>query len=162
MNRSEFPGHLLRERREARGLSRLDVFEHIRVPVQYIQALEDADFRLLPCQTYAAGFLVTYCQFLELDPEPFTDLFRAGIRNRGTAGFRGSAASRFLPARSDEGKQDRPRWMTELFTWSAICAVLLLGWLTYAVVVRPLAERTETRVEAGAHEAPPVHFEEDF
>jgi cytoskeletal protein RodZ len=159
MNQAEFPGHLLRERREALGLSRLDVFEHIRVPVQYLEALEDADFRELPCAAYAVGFLASYCQFLGLEPDPFVDHYWSRVREVGAT--RQATASRFFPARSDSG-EGRPRWMTELIAWGAICGILLLGWLTYAVVVRPLTESTETRVDAGAHEAPPVHFEEEF
>lgn len=163
MNRAVFPGHMLRERREALGLSRLDVFEHIRVPVQYIQALEEADFRTLPCQTYAVGFLVSYCEFLRLEPEPFVDQFQMRAETRSGAEFRNAGANRFFPARSDESRAGRPRWVTEAITWGAICAVLLLGWLTYATIVHPLAENNPAaRVNAGAHEAPPVHFEEDF
>ena len=77
MSHGEFPGDILRARREARGLTLTDVHRDIHVPVAYIRALEAGDLDALPETTYAMGFLNTYCHFLELDPEPLADGFRA-------------------------------------------------------------------------------------
>lgn len=38
--------------------------------------------------------------------------------------------------------------MQDIMTWAVIMAVVLLGWVTYAVVFRPQADVTEGRVSA--------------
>ena len=48
MTRSGFPGRLLRERRELRGVSLKDAHKHTRVPTEYLKALEDANLQALP------------------------------------------------------------------------------------------------------------------
>lgn len=150
----KFPGRTLEARREERGLSRLDVYDRIHVPVEYIAALEEGMFAALPVAAYTRGFLRTYCQLLDLSPEPFLDRLEASTRP--------AAAGRYLKRRIDNA-EERPRWMRDLLAWGAVCAVLILGWLTYAVIVHPMAENTGARVEAGGPEAAaPAHFDEGF
>ena len=61
------------------------------------------------------------------------------------------------------GVERRPRWVGEVVAWAAICGILLLGWIAYGVVMRPLAESEDARVDAGTLEiVPPTHFEEDL
>jgi len=156
MSQDRFPGEILRERRERCGLSVFEVYEHTHVAAKHIQALEDGDLDALPGLTYALGFLNTYCQFLELDPDPLIDCFRACAQPPATTRLR------VFPDRlPDTGR--RPPWLGEVMAWAAICGILLLGWLTYAVVMRPLAESEDIRVDAGTVEiVPPTHFEEDL
>ena len=156
MSQAEFPGDTLRARREACGLTLTDVYRRIHVPVEYIRALERGDLDALPGKTYTMGFLKSYCRFLELDPEPLADHFRGCTQSLAQDRLGATARGGGLPAR-------RPLWLSEALAWGAICAILLLGWLTYSAVVRPLAENVDTRVNAGTIEAtPPTHFDEDF
>jgi cytoskeleton protein RodZ len=147
MSMIDFPGASLRARREARGLSLLDVYAHVRVPVQYIEAMEQGRIHELPVKTYVFGFIRTYCEFLGLDPEPYIDNYRTCTQTR-------HAASRFLPNTVSVQAGRRPRWMTELIAWGAICGILVLSWFTFNVVVRPLFIDSEPRVDAGTHEIP--------
>jgi len=154
MNDGKFPGNTLQARREELGLSRLDVHDRIHVPVEYIAALEEGTFAALPVAAYTRGFLRTYCQFLDLPPEPFMDRLEVSTRP--------AAAGRYLKRRVDNA-EERPRWLRDLLAWGAVCAVLVLGWLTYAVIVRPMAENTGARVEAGSPEATTtIHMEQGF
>jgi len=156
MSHGEFPGDTLRVRREARGLTLTDVYRDIHVPVAYIRALEAGDLDALPGTTYAMGFLNTYCHFLELDPEPLADGFRA-CTQPPPANPLGRPSSPGAPL------SQRPRWLHEALAWGAICAILLLAWLTYSAMMRPLAETVDTRVNAGTLEVtPPTHFDEEF
>ena len=142
MSHADFPGQRLRERREERGLSMQDVYAHVHVPIVHLQALEEGRLEDLPGLTYASGFLVSYCEFLDLDPEPFLDQFRLIAQPAVVRRFRATPRPfDYVP---------RPQWWGDLVTWGAICAVILLGWLTYSAVIRPFAEVEETRVEAGA------------
>ena len=163
---SKFPGTALREEREARGYSVHEVFEHIHVPVQHIQALEAGDVDALPGTTYALGFLSSYCQFLDLEPEPFLDRFRACRPSGASVGRTPQSripTGGWKSLREQMDARERPAWVSDLITWGAVCAVLLLGWLTYATVIQPLAENARARVEAVTTEAAPSPlFEEDF
>lgn len=153
MKQIRFPGEMLRTRREACGWSLLDVHNHIHVPVLYLHALEEGNLDALPIHTYAVGFLNSYCQFLEVDPEPFLDQFHACAHAHPT---------RFRRTRA-HAAWSRPRWLGDLIAWAAVCAILLLSWLTYTVVVRPFAPDAPARVDAGTMEAPaPAHVDDDL
>ncbi len=154
MNQLELPGMALRDRRLERGLSMMDVYEAIHVPVEYIEALEHGNFDAMPGAAYGLGFLRTYCEFLDLEPEPYTDQFRVCTRP--------AAAPRLRTAVITDSKA-RPRWLGDLVAWGTVCALLLLGWVTYSAVVRPLVESASPRVEATTERvSPPNHFEDGF
>ncbi|MDR5709038.1 MAG: DUF4115 domain-containing protein [Armatimonadota bacterium] len=63
-------GEFLRRRREALGLTLEQVYAELRIPVKYLEALEEERFDLFPASHYARGFLRSYATFLGLDPEP--------------------------------------------------------------------------------------------
>jgi len=145
---------MLRERRQALGCSLSDLYEHIHVPAQYIDALEAGRLEDLPSSTYVLGYINSYCEFLGLDPRPFVERYRACARVGEPAARRGKAPLLRLPVW-------RPAWLDGVFTWGAICAILCLVWFAFSMVVKPMAEPPETPVEAGTIELPPAtHFDE--
>ncbi len=158
MKENDFPGVVLRERREAKGFSIEGARARTHVPPHCLKAFESGIFTNMPEPAYAVGFLRSYCRFLELDPEPFVDQYLVCTRPEQQGG-----PLRFMKRTpgNDAALRPRPRWMDELITWGAVCALILLGWLTYAIVVRPVAESWQNRVDAGIEIAPPVHFQED-
>ena len=132
-----FPGQALKERREKLNLAAEEVYREIRIPPEYLRAIEEGDFIDVPAPCYALGYLRTYCEFLGFDPEPFVDAFRTCTR----------PANGFLRMpRRDQAPA--PRWWSEFLAWAAVCAVLALAWLAYAVAVNPQPEENEGRVEA--------------
>jgi hypothetical protein len=70
MSQYDFPGHRLREQREALGLSLLDAYHETHVPIEYLTHLENGRLNELPATTYTVGFLNTYCQVLQLSGNP--------------------------------------------------------------------------------------------
>lgn len=62
---------LLRQAREARGLSLGQVSAHLKLTVRQIEAIECGDLSILPGQTFARGFVRNYARFLGLDPSLF-------------------------------------------------------------------------------------------
>ncbi len=139
MNEFAFPGDELRARREAMGLSVDDVYRKLRIPSNMVESLESGEIERLPAMCYATGFLKTYCHLLELDPEHYADSLKECVRPTGR---------RLTMAKRSSAGGERPAWMQNAITWGSICAVLVLGWVTYAVVLQPKAERGEGRVEA--------------
>ncbi len=59
----------LKAKREALGLSLRDVFHQTRVSVNYLQAIENEDFNLLPEPVYAKNFIKTYARALGVDEQ---------------------------------------------------------------------------------------------
>lgn len=152
MSQYDFPGHTLREQREALGLSLLDAYHETHVPMEYLAHLENGRLNELPATTYTAGFLNTYCQVLQLSAEPFIVALRS---------CRAAAPEPVFFSRGGLSTPGaRPLWVSDAITWGAICAILLLGWISYSVVVRPFAPSSEERVNAGGIAVePPARFE---
>ncbi len=98
-------GNLLREAREARGLSLADAQEATRINSRYLQALEEGQYGSLPSQVHVRGYLRNYAKFLSLDPNPILSRFEL---NRTTYTQQAVqveeeeiSASRPLPTRED-------------------------------------------------------------
>ena len=160
MNETGFSGAILRKQREALGYSIQDVQQRIHVPMKCIRAFEAGSFENMPGRAYAVGFLRSYCRFHEMDPDLFVDEYLVCCQQQQPSG-----RFNFMKRADDGGDLVRPypTWCREAIAWGCVCAVLLLGWLTYNTIIHPLAESWKSRVEAGAVEIePPVHFFEEF
>lgn len=66
-------GSILRDAREMKGLTLAEVQEQIRINSQYLDALEEGNYHLLPTQVHLRGFLRNYARFLDLDPDPLLE-----------------------------------------------------------------------------------------
>src|SRR5262249_21568491 len=62
-------GRLLRDQREARGLTLNNVEKTLRIRVAHLQAIEDGRFDLLPGAAYVPAFLRAYAVHVGLDAE---------------------------------------------------------------------------------------------
>lgn len=62
-------GRLLRDQREARGLSLTDVEKSLRIRRSHLEAIEEGRFDKLPGAAYIPAFLRAYAAHVELDPE---------------------------------------------------------------------------------------------
>jgi cytoskeleton protein RodZ len=62
-------GRLLRDQREARGLSVVDIEKRLRIRKGYVEAIELGRFDLLPGAAYIPAFLRAYAAHVGLDPE---------------------------------------------------------------------------------------------
>lgn len=69
-------GDVLRTRREELKLSLEDVAQRLRIRLVFLKALEDGRIDQLPGVAYAAGFLKTYADFLNLDGVALVKQFR--------------------------------------------------------------------------------------
>jgi hypothetical protein len=60
-------GEILREAREANGLTTSQVASRTHILVKIIEALENEDFRKIPAPIYGRGFVRLYCEAVGLD-----------------------------------------------------------------------------------------------
>lgn len=68
-------GQVLREAREARGLSVFEVAQSLKFGVRQIEALEADNYGVLPPgATFLRGFVRGYAKLLKLDPAPLLEL----------------------------------------------------------------------------------------
>jgi len=83
----EAVGRLLRRARERAGLRLEDLSATLRIRLDYLEAIERSDFDRLPGATYAAGFVRSYANYLDLDTEDVLRRFKdeAAGMNRGQA-----------------------------------------------------------------------------
>ncbi len=70
-------GAILREQRDALGVSLAEVEEVTRIRQKYLAALEADEWHLLPGEVVGRGFLRNYALFLGLDPEELMERRRA-------------------------------------------------------------------------------------
>lgn len=69
-------GILLRELREAKGVSLDDIARSTRIGRGHFEALESDSWKELPPPVFVKGFIRAYCQFLETSPEEALRLYR--------------------------------------------------------------------------------------
>ena len=62
-------GRLLRDQREARGLSLGEIERHLRIRLAHLEAIEEGCFDKLPGAAYIPAFLRAYASHVGLDPE---------------------------------------------------------------------------------------------
>jgi cytoskeletal protein RodZ len=75
-------GSLLREAREAKGLTLAEVQDEIRINKKYLEALENGQYETLPTQVHVKGYLRNYARFLNLDPTPLIDRYELNKESR--------------------------------------------------------------------------------
>ena len=70
-------GEILRETREAKGLTASEVAQGTRMKVQIVEDLEREDFGRIAAVIYGKGFIKLYAEFIGLDPAPLLDEYVA-------------------------------------------------------------------------------------
>lgn len=136
-----FPGDELRRRREELDLTFADVRERLHIREAIVRALEEGELQHMPEPAYAIGFIRSYCTLLGLDANRFVDSYKAYFQPVGKRGaFRRRAVD------------DRGGLSAEIKSWAAVCAVVVLLWAAYMLVVAPPSPSDGAGVEAGTEE----------
>jgi cytoskeletal protein RodZ len=78
-------GTLLREAREARGITLADAQGATKINSRYLEALEEGRYDRLPSEVHVRGYLRNYARYLRLDPEPLLDRYALNRDNRRVA-----------------------------------------------------------------------------
>jgi len=130
-------GNLLKDKRTSLGLSLEQVAGDTHIPPDYLEALEKEQFERIPGEGYIKGFLRTYSDYLQLDPDPVIDVYDTrygnGMKHRvPLPGSRAHASKdsmarlrwRLMPTTAKERR-------TNLIVWLAICVTLLAIWILY-------------------------------
>ncbi|RXD03850.1 helix-turn-helix domain-containing protein [Sphingomonas sp. UV9] len=79
----ERAGDILRNSREAQGLSVADIAARTRVPLRHLEAIEASDYTALPSSTYAVGFSRAYARAVGVDEVRVAQLVREDVAKLG-------------------------------------------------------------------------------
>jgi cytoskeleton protein RodZ len=88
------PGEHLSETRRALGLEPENVAQILHLSIQQITAIEADDFDSLPEPTYVRGYLRSYSQLLNIDPEEVIKTYNKAIGGWKTATYSGLATEK--------------------------------------------------------------------
>jgi cytoskeleton protein RodZ len=118
-------GEVLRNRREALGISLEQVYAHLRIPVRWLVAMEEDRFDVFDSPQYAKGFVRSYADFLGLDPEPLVQAVAASFPHRPRPQL--VAPGGEVPIRPVAP----PSRLRRLLGWAALAAAVAVVWLGY-------------------------------
>ena len=72
-------GSDLKSARESKKIPLETISQKTKIPVKYLEALEENHFEVFPSQTYAKGFIRAYCKVVGLDEKQMTREFKAQV-----------------------------------------------------------------------------------
>ena len=71
------PGHILREERKKQGKSLKEISRKLKVNIDYLMAVEDDDYSLLPAEVFTKSYLRMYADMLGLDSNNILSLYES-------------------------------------------------------------------------------------
>ncbi|HCL90952.1 MAG TPA: hypothetical protein DHW70_06495, partial [Candidatus Atribacteria bacterium] len=69
-------GNFLKEKREAKGISLIEVEKDLKIRKKYLQALEDGNVDAIPGKTYIIGYLRNYSKYLGINEENINQIIK--------------------------------------------------------------------------------------
>ena len=119
-------GEVLRTAREAKFIDLARVERDTRIQARYLSALEHGNYRDLPGDVYARGFVRNYGLYLGLDPDDLVSLYR--LERGPSAAGESPAAQRPMAVR-----QARSLVVSSTALAAVILAALVLALVVYLV-----------------------------
>jgi cytoskeleton protein RodZ len=155
-------GSILRQQRESKKLNLEDIAGELKIRPQYLQALENDQFDLLPGKLYRRSFLKAYAQFLNLDQDNILEMLDQYESSKESLGKEPHEALG-IEKKTEESKKERsfsPKKL--LFSKShvaylfVILAILALVIVCLIYVIKPGMKKKPSPVPdlpAGATES---------
>ena len=73
------PGNILRPERENQNRSLKDIAQKLKINVEYLQAIEDDNYSLLPAEVFTKAYLRIYAETLGLNSEHILKLYKNSL-----------------------------------------------------------------------------------
>ncbi len=133
-----FPGHELRKRRLELNMNPETAAAACAIPVGMLDSLEAGFVDRLPGETYAVGFIRSYCRLLGLESE----YYLAALRTANNP-----ISPRTTPNRTNVVKRALrrlplprlPRVSSEVSMWILVMVSIGIAWTGYSALFRPHA-----------------------
>lgn len=147
-------GAVLRQRREAMGVSLAEVEVATRIRQKYLAAIESDDWHLLPGEVVGRGFLRNYSDYLGLEPHEVVDRRRAVTDPGLVAALATTSSGADLPPERQvdyrpkevelkdevDGIQRGEIKLTPVLSIVAVAALVALIWLGATRLRQPIME----------------------
>ncbi len=134
---------ILYETRQRAGLTLQEVARDLHIQKRYLEAVERADFKSLPGEVYAFGYIRSYARYLGLDAEQALQMFKAqahALTHRPRMQF---------PEPSLEGRLPGG---AIILVASALVVMIYAGWYYTSIsdpaVIEPVAQVDEAEPDA--------------
>jgi len=72
-------GRYFQKSREEKKVSLESVARETRINMDFLRAIEEDSFQLIPCETYVRGFIRSYAKFMRLNAEELIDLYNLQV-----------------------------------------------------------------------------------
>jgi cytoskeleton protein RodZ len=118
-------GNVLKQAREAKGVSIQDVCDVIHLSPKQVGALETNMFSLLPGPMITRGFIRNYAKFLQIDPEPLLKNYLEQVPDQGDASL--IVDANVNAVMTDEQQQP---WLMYILG-SILTLLFLVAWFYY-------------------------------
>ena len=69
-------GEKFKKRREERGLFIEQIARDTNISKKYIEAIENENFSEMPGEAYLLGFLRSYAEYLDIDPDEIVAIYK--------------------------------------------------------------------------------------
>lgn len=140
-------GDLLREAREAKGLSLEQVEKTTNIRKKLLQALEQEAYQELPAPVFVKGFVRNYARLLDLDPEQAIVLYKEAA---------GDAERPYELKALSEPLEESPSRLPWILAAFLVILVGLLGWWGYARGFIKLPDLPSLSLRAATATQPPA------
>lgn len=139
-------GNQLRQARESKGVSVVQVAREIRLDVRHLEALEAADFDRLPGAVFVRGYLRSYGRYLGLDPEPLVTMYGRAFPAAEPPIFRPTTKPRYAVAL---GWIPWSQLGSAVFVVAALVGAFWLGSILYGMFAPGSFDSSESAAPAG-------------
>jgi cytoskeleton protein RodZ len=147
------PGEFLRDARRKLGMEPENVAQMLRLSAQQIIAIEADDFDSLPEPTYVRGYLRSYSQLLNVDPEEVIRTYNQAIGGWKTATYSGLATEK------QASSNDKMVRFATMGVIGLVLGLAVVWWLGQEDTIESVPAPTEVAVAPTEADEPEVKLD---
>ena len=121
-------GRFFQKAREEKKVTLESVARETRIKMDFLQAIEDDSFQLIPCEAYIRGFIRNYAKSMHLNAEDVLDLYKLQVEPQKTQAVESSDSSHFVNKSLNQIKNHRFDFLTTMAVGSLaypLCKTIL-------------------------------------
>ncbi|PCJ60835.1 MAG: hypothetical protein COA73_08010 [Candidatus Hydrogenedentota bacterium] len=128
-------GEKLRNARLEKEHSLIEISNKLAIPVTVLDAMEQGRHTQLPALCFSQGFIKSYGEFLGLDTKPLIHLHKQETHEFLNRNGNTRPVSRKITTKKGIEFPFKIFMQSELVTWAAIIAIIMVSWFGYASFV---------------------------
>lgn len=125
-------GEKLKQAREAKNISLIELQEKTKIQLRYLEAIENNDFASLPGDYNTKSFLRAYAKEVDLDPEQVIREYQGAPIEEDLTQYQNAKGSRAAQYKKDDKKSTWMKMVPTLIL--TLVFVLIVGSVAYAFI----------------------------